>query len=109
MAKDADTLEKTMTRRVLRIREFPQALAVGILCAIGLFVATNWLVIKGGERVGEHLSLLRYYFVGYSVTFLGSFVGAAWAFAAGFGGTYLVSRVYNLVVEFRYGDRTDEK
>lgn len=76
---------------------------MGVLCALGLFVATNWLVLKGGERVGEHLSLLRYYFVGYSVTFIGSLVGAAWAFAAGFVGTYLVARVYNFIVELRYG------
>ena len=45
----------------------------GIL-ALGLFIATNWLVIKGGERVGPHLQLLSQYFIGYRVTFLGSFI-----------------------------------
>lgn len=103
MADDIDTLQRTITRRVLRMRVFPQSLAVAILCAIGLFVATNWLVLRGGKDVGQHLGLLRYYFLGYSVTFLGSFIGAAWAFAVGFIATYIVSSVYNFVVELRYG------
>ena len=32
-------------------------------------------MIKGGPNVGQHLGLLRAYYPGYSVTWLGSFVG----------------------------------
>jgi hypothetical protein len=38
-------------------------LALGLIFGLGIFVATNWLVIKGGDRVGPHLILLSQYFI----------------------------------------------
>ena len=52
-------------------------------------------MLKGGEPVGPHLGLLAQYFWGYRVSFLGSLVGFAWAFAVGFAAGWLVSRIYN--------------
>ena len=53
--------------------------------ASGLFVATNWLVLKGGAPVvGPHLALLGQFFIGYRSRSLGSLIGFAWAFACGF-------------------------
>ena len=47
----------------------------GFLAAIGLFIATNWLVARGGaERRPGRFNLLRNYFPGYSVSFVGSFI-----------------------------------
>ena len=42
------------------------------------------LILKGGERVGQNLQLLSQYFIGYSVTFLGSVIGLIYGFIFGF-------------------------
>ncbi|KPK00657.1 MAG: hypothetical protein AMJ60_00490 [Desulfobacterales bacterium SG8_35] len=76
-------------------------LAFGLILGLGIFVATNWLVIKGGERVGPHLILLSQYFIGYKVTFLGSLIGAAYGFALGTSCGALMGWIYNKIVAFR--------
>lgn len=83
--------------RVIRMNATATGLVVGILAGLALFVATNWLVLKGGDVVGPHLALLSQVFVGYSVTFTGSLVGFAYATACGFVAGYLGARLYNLV------------
>ncbi len=65
-------------------------LVLGLLLGLAVFVATNWLVIKGGDPVGPHLSLLGQYFIGYTVSFSGSFIGFLYGFAVGtLSGTFL--------------------
>jgi hypothetical protein len=76
-------------------------LVLGILFALGIFVATNWLVIKGGERVGPHLQLLSQYFIGYRVTFIGSLIGAAYGFTVGTLSGALIGWIYNKIAAFR--------
>lgn len=71
-------------------------LAAGLLGAVVLFLATNVLVLKGGENVGQHLGILSQYFWGYDVSFAGSWVGAAWAFVACYVAARTVCGVYNL-------------
>jgi ABC-type dipeptide/oligopeptide/nickel transport system permease subunit len=53
--------------------------------------------LKGGENVGQHLSLLSQFFPGYRVTFLGSLVGFAYAFLTGFIIGVVLGSVYNRV------------
>jgi hypothetical protein len=86
---------------VLRLNAKVIGLAMGLLCGLAVFVATNWLVIKGGERVGAHLQLLSQYFIGYRVTFWGSFIGFAYGFALGTLGGAFVGWVYNKISAFR--------
>jgi hypothetical protein len=69
--------------------------AVGLLLGLGLLIATNILVLKGGERVGPHLGLLRAYFPGYSVSFVGSLVGFVYLFVIGYGIGRSVVTIYN--------------
>jgi ABC-type dipeptide/oligopeptide/nickel transport system permease subunit len=76
-------------------------LVLGLLSGLALFIATNWLVIKGGDPVGPHLSLLSQYFIGYRVSFLGSFIGFAYAFAIGAVSGALIGWIYNRIVEVR--------
>ena len=70
-------------------------LSIGLILAIGLFAATNLLVLKGGENVGRHLGILSQYFWGYDVSFVGSLVGSVWAFATGYVGARLICGIYN--------------
>lgn len=87
--------------RILRLDAVAQAIAMGVLSGLGIFVATNWLVLKGGPLVGPNLALLAQFCPGYSVTFLGSFVGFAYGLVYGGIGGYAVSWIYNRVVDRR--------
>jgi hypothetical protein len=73
-------------------------LALGVALATGLFVATIWLVMKGGPVVGPHLGLLSVYLPGYSVTWTGAFVGAAYMFFLGYAAGRVVAMMYNRIV-----------
>ncbi len=76
-------------------------LCLGLLFGLGIFVATNWLLIKGGENVGAHLKLLGQFFIGYRVSFLGSIIGFAYGFAVGTFSGALIGWIYNKFVDFR--------
>jgi hypothetical protein len=95
--------DERLARAVLRLNGVVLGLALGTAAGLALFVATNWLVLKGGEPVGPHLSLLSQFFLGYSVTFAGSFVGMAYGFALGYFAGWLIARVYNSVVLLKRG------
>jgi len=95
MVEEKDVVESALSVRIVRLEAVVQGVAWGLVAGLGLFLATNWLVLKGGRVVGPHLSLLRQFFVGYEVTFVGSLIGFAYAFACGFLAGYLVSIVYN--------------
>ena len=75
-------------------------LVLGLVSGLAIFIATNWLVIKGGEPVGPHLQLLSQYFIGYRVSFLGSFIGFAYGFAIGTLSGALMGWIYNKVAGF---------
>jgi hypothetical protein len=59
-------------------------IAFGTLLGLGIFIATLFLAIKGGDRLGQMLGLLSQFFRGYSVTTGGSFVGLVYGFIVGF-------------------------
>jgi ABC-type dipeptide/oligopeptide/nickel transport system permease subunit len=76
-------------------------LVLGLLCGMIIFIATNWLVIKGGDQIGPHLQLLSQYFIGYRVTFLGSLIGFAYGFALGTLSGAFIGWIYNKIATFR--------
>ena len=86
-------LEGTLTRINARVL----GLTLGLLCAIGFFLATLVLLIEQGKQVGKHLKLLSHFFPGYDVTWSGLFLSIPYGFASGFVAGYLISRVYNWV------------
>ena len=98
-AKANDQID--VSRAVARIHAGVLALVCAILGGGGLFIMTIWLLIKGGPRVGEHLSLLGQYFYGYSVTWPGSLVGLVWGSVVGGLIGWTIGQVYNLVVWIR--------
>lgn len=95
------TPEEKLFSSVLLLNAKVVGLAFGLILGLGIFVATNWLIIKGGDRVGPHLILLSQYFIGYRVTFLGSLIGAAYGFALGTICGALMGWIYNKIVAFR--------
>lgn len=83
---------------VRRLNARAWGIAVGLLTGGGLFVATNVLLLRGGENVGQHLGLLSVFLPGYSVTFVGSLVGFVYMFVIGYGLGRIVGGVYNWLV-----------
>lgn len=59
-------------------------ISLGSATGAAVYIATLWLVLKGGEVVGPNLGLLSQYFLGYTVSPPGSLLGLAYGFAAGF-------------------------
>jgi hypothetical protein len=91
--------DSTLQTAVHRINARAWGIATGLVFGMGLLIATNVLILKGGPNVGAHLGLLRAYFPGYSVTFLGSLVGFVYAFVLGYMLGRLVGTVYDWLVE----------
>lgn len=68
------------------------ALTLGILWGLCVLVCTLWVVARGG---GEHLELLGKFYLGYTVTPVGAFVGLLYGFVDGLIGGFLFAWLYN--------------
>jgi len=92
------TPETTALRStMLRLNARAWGISFGLLLGLGLFAATNFLVVKGGTDVGAHLGLISNFFPGYRVTFAGSLLGFMYAFVVGYGLGRIIGEVYNLL------------
>jgi len=89
---------------VARLRASVMAVVFGLTSGTGLFVATTWLVIRGGEQVGLTLGLLRNYLPGYSVTWPGAFLGFFYAAVVGGVVGWVIAFIYNKIVARRSND-----
>lgn len=89
------TNSSTVQASLMRLNARAWGISTGLLLGGGLFLATVFLVIRGGPMVGQHLSMLRVFFPGYSVTWLGAFVGFIYAFVLGYGLGRIIGSVYN--------------
>ena len=94
-----DIVDSVIQTRLLYLNAVVQGVTTGMFVGLGLFAVTIWLVIKGGDTVGPHLSLLGQYFIGYSVTWGGSFIGLIYGFVVGYCIGYAYARIYNWVVD----------
>ena len=77
--------------------------AFAVVCGSLLFLATNLLVLKGGDDVGPHLVLLAQYFPGYRVTLAGSVIGALWAASGAFLFGWLAAHLRNALLNAYVG------
>lgn len=99
--------EERLLSAVVRLNAKMLGLVLGILFGLAIFIATNWLIIKGHispnskYAVGQHLRLLSQFFIGYRVSFLGSIIGFLYGFAVGTISGALIGWIYNKIVDFR--------
>jgi hypothetical protein len=105
MAENEKKLEKIVLTRVMRLNAMVHGVVTGVIAGLVVFVATNWLILKGGHVVGPHLSLLSQFFIGYRVTFVGSLIGFAYGFVVGFAVGYFIAGTYNLIVNLKEAKR----
>ena len=93
------TLQPALYRKLRRLNAKAWGISLGLVAGLLLFAATNLLVLRGGEVVGPHLSLLGLLLPGYRVTFAGSLVGFVYLFVIGYGVGRLVGGLYNAIVD----------
>lgn len=82
---------------VARLRTGIVAVAMGAIGGLVMFLATVWLLIRGGENVGATLGLLSNYFPGYSVTWPGAFAGLAYGILTGGAAGGAMAWIYNRI------------
>lgn len=92
-----------INQAIARLRASVMAIAIGLTAGTGLFVATIWLVIRGGDPVGPTLGLLHHFLPGYSVTWAGAFLGFFYAALLGAIVGWVVAFIYNRVAARRNG------
>jgi len=108
MIPNKETDEDKLFTGILRLNARILGLILGLLMGSAVFIATNWLLIKGGHitptgeyLVGPHLQLLSQFFIGYRVSFLGSIIGFFYGFALGTLCGAMIGWIYNKIVDFR--------
>lgn len=87
--------EENLQSTLLSLNARAWGIAFGLVLGGGLFLATLFLLIKGGPTPGQHLQLLGAFFPGYRVTFLGSLVGFVYGFVLGYALGRIIGEVYN--------------
>jgi len=92
--------DEVIIRTFRRMDKLGFATAVGTVAGLLIFIATLWLIIKGGEVIGPNLQLLQHYFVGYSVTLRGAFIGMGYSFTWGFLFGWLFAYLRNALLAF---------
>lgn len=97
-AEPALAAERVIQAAFARLDPVALGLAVGTVGGVGLFLATAFLLLKGGPRVGPNLSLLGQYFFGFQVTWSGAVLGLIEAGIGGFAAGYVVARLRNRVL-----------
>jgi hypothetical protein len=108
MATVNHTNNEKLFKGVLRLNSKVIGLVLGLIMGLLIFIATNWLVIKGGHIapsgeyvVGPHLQLLSQFFIGYKVSFLGSIIGFFYGFVLGTLCGSAIGWIYNRIADFR--------
>jgi protoporphyrinogen oxidase len=89
-------LENILGKTFARMNKLAFAIAVGSVSGLLVFIATIWLVLKGGEVIGPNLRLLAQYFPGYTISLKGSIIAFGYSFIWGFLFGWLFAYLRNL-------------
>lgn len=98
---DEQEIEDLVLTELMSLNAIATGIIAGLMGGLGIWVATIFLVIKGGGVVGPHLALLNQYFIGYHVSFGGSFIGFGYGFVTCFLLGFAVAAMYNRLVDLK--------
>jgi hypothetical protein len=98
-----ETASRGLRPPVLRISTHALGIAIGIIAAVQLMLATLWLVVRGTADESVHAKLLSHYLPGYTVSVSGSLLGGVELFLFVYLFAMLVGTVYNAVAFRREG------
>lgn len=93
-----DPTDELIIKSLAKLDSIALGVSLGTLFGLFIFLATNILILKGGEIIGPTLQLLSQFFVGYEVTFAGSFIGLLYGFASGYLLGWLIAFLRNGIV-----------
>jgi len=94
----ASSADKAIIQAFARLDEIGLGFAIGTVLGLTIFVATILLLLKGGDPLGPNLALLGQFFIGYTVTTKGAFVGLLYGFICGFILGWLTALLRNFVL-----------
>ena len=77
----------------MRLNAKAMAISFGILWGAAFFLATVWLVITGSA--GETLGKMSAFYIGYTVSWGGAFLGLIYGFIDGLIAGFLLVLLYN--------------
>ena len=94
------TSEQQLILAFAHIDKLALGIAFGVLTGLFVCVLTLGLIVKGGENIGAHLQLLGQFFIGYTVSIPGAFIGLAYGILWGFIWGWLFAYLRNVVTGF---------
>ncbi len=94
----SDPAEQIIVQSLARLDATALGIALGALGGSAIFLATNFLLWKGGDVIGPNLQLLAQFFPGYEVSVLGSLIGFFYGFISGFALGWLTAFLRNFAV-----------
>ena len=77
-------VDLAIIRAFARLDKLAFAISIGTVAGMAIFLATLILILKGGSVIGPNLNLLGQYFIGYTVSIEGAFIGFGYSFLWGF-------------------------
>jgi hypothetical protein len=95
---NTDRTDEIIIQSLAKLDGKALGIAIGLLFGLGVFAATNILILKGGEVLGPNLALLSQFFIGYEVTFTGSLIGFVYGVITGFVLGWMIALIRNLVL-----------
>jgi len=93
-----ETPGEVLAQAFARLDALAFGIAVGLASGLGLFLATLWLIVKGGEVVGPNLGLLSQYLPGFNVSAAGAVAGFGYAAGCGFVFGWCFAMLRNLLL-----------
>ncbi|MGI8541934.1 MAG: hypothetical protein ACR2MD_00450 [Aridibacter sp.] len=96
---ESTEVDALIIKTFAKVDNLALGVAVGTVFGLILFFATNTLILKGGDTVGQTLIILSQYFIGYTVSFIGSFIGFLYGFLSGFVIGWLIAFIRNLIIK----------
>ncbi len=97
--KIAELESEQIVQSLAKVDSLALGVALGTVFAVGIFLVTNLLILKGGEKIGPNLALLGQFFPGYNVTFGGSLLGLLYGFVSGFALGWLIAVIRNIIIK----------
>ena len=95
---DSGSADELIIQSLAKLDALAFGISLGVLFGLIIFLATNFLVLKGGEEIGPNMSLLSHYFIGYEVSPFGSLSGFVYGFLGGFVIGSLIAALRNFIV-----------
>lgn len=85
-----------LVKAFAKMDKFAFAVAVGTASGLAILVSTLWLILTGVDSGDPNFALLGQYFIGYTVSLRGAFIGLLYCFFWGFIFGWLYAYIRNL-------------